>query len=167
MGTSLRDIIYKHAGGIKDGKKLKAVIPGGLSAPVLSADSIDCAMDFISMSKAGSMLGSGAVIVMDESVCMVRVTHRALRFFEHESCGKCVPCREGTEWLRKILERIENGHGREGDVELLSDVAGNISGKTFCPLGDGAAGVVTGMLKHFRNEFEEHVSTGKCKFRDN
>ncbi|MBI5098577.1 MAG: NADH-quinone oxidoreductase subunit NuoF [Nitrospirae bacterium] len=165
MGTSLRDIIYKHAGGIKDGKKLKAVIPGGISTPVLPADSIDCAMDFVSMPKAGSMLGSGAVIVMDESVCMVRVTHRALKFFEHESCGKCVPCREGTEWLRKILERIENGKGREGDVELLSDVAGNISGKTFCPLGDGAAGVVMGMLKHFRNEFEEHVKNGNCKFQ--
>jgi NADH-quinone oxidoreductase subunit F len=164
MGTSLRDIIYKHAGGIKDGKKLKAVIPGGLSAPVLPVHSIDCAMDFVSMSKAGSMLGSGAVIVMDESVCMVRVTHRALKFFEHESCGKCVPCREGTEWLRKILERIENGYGREGDTELLSEVAGNISGKTFCPLGDGAAGVVMGMLKHFRNEFEEHVKNGKCIF---
>ena len=164
MGTSLREIIYEHAGGIKGGKKLKAVIPGGISAPVLPADSIDCHMDFLSMSKAGSMLGSGAVIVMDESVCMVKVTHRALKFFEHESCGKCVPCREGTEWLRKILERIENGRGRAGDVELLQDVAGNISGKTFCPLGDGAAGVVSGMLKHFRSEFEEHVKNRKCIF---
>lgn len=164
MGTSLRDIIYKHAGGIRDGKKLKAVIPGGISTPVLPADSIDCAMDFVAMPRAGSMLGSGAVIAMDESVCMVRVTHRALKFFEHESCGKCVPCREGTDWLRKILERIENGGGREGDIGLLSDVAENISGKTFCPLGDGAAGVVTGMLKHFRNEFEEHVKQGKCRF---
>ena len=162
MGTSLREIIYEHAGGIKGGKKLKAVIPGGISAPVLPADSIDCHMDFLSMSKAGSMLGSGAVIVMDESVCMVKVTHRALKFFEHESCGKCVPCREGTEWLRKILERIENGRGRAGDVELLHDVADNISGKTFCPLGDGAAGVVSGMLKHFRSEFEEHVKERKC-----
>ena len=162
MGTSLREIIYEHAGGIKGGKKLKAVIPGGISAPVLPADSIDCHMDFLSMSKAGSMLGSGAVIVMDESVCMVKVTHRALKFFEHESCGKCVPCREGTEWLRKILERIENGRGRAGDVELLHDVAGNISGKTFCPLGDGAAGVVNGMLKHFRSEFEEHIKERKC-----
>jgi NADH-quinone oxidoreductase subunit F len=164
MGTSLSEIVYKHAGGVKDGKKLKAVIPGGISAPVLPADSIDCAMDFVSMSKAGSMLGSGAVIVMDESVCMVRVAHRALKFFEHESCGKCVPCREGTEWLRKILERIEQGKGVEGDVELLHDVAGNIYGKTFCPLGDGAAGVVIGMLKHFRNEFEEHVKNAKCIF---
>ena len=162
MGISLRDIIYKHAGGIKDSKKLKAVIPGGISTPVLPADGIDCAMDFVSMPKAGSMLGSGAVIVMDESVCMVRVAYRALKFFEHESCGKCVPCREGTDWLRKILERIENGKGSEGDIDLLSDVAGLISGRTFCPLGDGAAGVVTGMIKHFRNEFEEHIKNKKC-----
>ncbi len=164
MGTSLRDIIYKYAGGIRSGKKLKAVIPGGISTPVLPVDGIDCAMDFVAMPRSGSMLGSGAVIVMDESVCMVRVTYRALKFFEHESCGKCVPCREGTDWLRKILERIENGRGREGDIALLADIAGNISGKTFCPLGDAAAGVVTGMLKHFRGEFEEHIREGKCTY---
>jgi NADH-quinone oxidoreductase subunit F len=163
MGTSLRDIIYDHAGGMRNGAKLKAVIPGGISTPVLPADSIDCAMDFVSMPKAGSMLGSGAVIVMDDSVCMVRVTYRALKFFEHESCGKCVPCREGTEWLRKILERMENGNGREGDIELLSEVAGIMSGRTFCPLGDGAAGVVVAMIKHFGNEFEEHISSKQCK----
>ncbi len=166
MGTSLRDIIYKHAGGIKDNGKLKAVIPGGISTPVLPADAIDCAMDFVAMPKAGSMLGSGAVIVMDESVCMVRVTYRAMKFFEHESCGKCTPCREGTDWLRKILERIEHGKGREGDINLLSDVAGVMSGRTFCPLGDGAAGVVTGMIKHFRSEFEEHIRDKQCKFRN-
>ncbi|MBI4654530.1 MAG: NADH-quinone oxidoreductase subunit NuoF [Nitrospirae bacterium] len=164
MGISLRNIIYTHAGGIKDGKKLKAVIPGGISTSVLPADKIDCPMDFVSMPKHGSMLGSGAVIVMDESVCMVKVTYRALKFFEHESCGKCVPCREGTEWLRKILERIEQGMGREGDIELLSDVSETISGRTFCPLGDGAAGVVIGMLKHFRHEFEEHIKNAKCIF---
>jgi NADH-quinone oxidoreductase subunit F len=163
MGISLKDIIYTHAGGIKNGGKLKAVIPGGISTPVLPADGIDCAMDFVSMPKAGSMLGSGAVIVMDESVCMVRVAYRALKFFEHESCGKCVPCREGTDWLRKILERIEKGRGREGDIELLSDVAGVMSGRTFCPLGDGAAGVVLGMIKHFENEFEEHITNKQCK----
>ena len=163
MGTSLRDIIFKHCGGMKKGSTLKAVIPGGISTPVLPPDSIDCAMDFVAMPKAGSMLGSGAVIVMDESVCMVKVTYRALKFFEHESCGKCTPCREGTEWLRKILERMETGMGREGDIELLSDLAKVITGRTFCPLGDGAAGVVTGMIKHFRNEFEEHIKDKKCK----
>ncbi len=163
MGISLKDIIFSHAGGMKKGSKLKAVIPGGISTPVLPADSIDCAMDFVAMPKAGSMLGSGAVIVMDESVCMVKVTYRALKFFEHESCGKCTPCREGTEWLRKVLERMENGMGREGDIELLSDIAGVMMGRTFCPLGDGAAGVVTGMIKHFRNEFEEHIKNKECK----
>ncbi|NIO21686.1 MAG: NADH-quinone oxidoreductase subunit NuoF [Candidatus Aenigmarchaeota archaeon] len=162
MGTSLKDIIYTHAGGIKNGRQLKAVIPGGISTPVLPADGIDCAMDFVSMPKAGSMLGSGAVIVMDESVCMVNVAYRAMKFFEHESCGKCVPCREGTDWLRKILERIEKGKGREGDIELLSDIAGIMSGRTFCPLGDGAAGVVLGMIKHFRNEFAEHIANRGC-----
>ncbi len=162
MGTSLKDIVYKHAGGIKNGKKLKAVIPGGISTPVLPADAIDCAMDFVAMPKAGSMLGSGAVIVMDESVCMVKVAYRALKFFEHESCGKCVPCREGTDWLRKILGRIESGGGREGDIELLSDITEIMSGKTFCPLGDGAAGVVIGMIKHFKGEFEEHINKKAC-----
>ncbi len=165
MGTILRDIIYTYAGGIKNNKKLKAVIPGGISTPVLPADKIDCPMNFVSMPKFGSMLGSGAVIVMDESVCMVKVTLRALKFFEHESCGKCVPCREGTDWLRKILERIECGKGREEDIELLQDVAETISGRTFCPLGDGAAGVIMAMIKHFRAEFEEHVKNGQCKLK--
>jgi NADH-quinone oxidoreductase subunit F len=164
MGTSLKEIIYDHAGGMRNGAALKAVIPGGISTPVLPADDIDCAMDFVSMPRAGSMLGSGAVIVMDESVCMVRIAYRALKFFEHESCGKCVPCREGTDWLRKILERIEHGKGREGDVDLLSDVVEIMEGRTFCPLGDGAAGVVKGMIKHFRNEFEEHIKNAKCIF---
>jgi len=164
MGTSLREIIYNHAGGIKDDKKLKAVFPGGISTPVLPADNIDCPMDFVSMQKFGSMLGSGAVIVMDESVCMVKVAHRALKFFEHESCGKCVPCREGTGWIRKILERIENGMGRAGDVELLSDVAGIMLGRTFCPLGDGAAGMLMSVIKHFRSELEEHIKSAKCTF---
>ncbi|MEF9426371.1 MAG: NADH-quinone oxidoreductase subunit NuoF, partial [Candidatus Mariimomonas ferrooxydans] len=165
MGTNLKDIIYGHAGGIKNGKKLKAVFPGGISTPVLPADKIDCAMDFVSMPRAGSMLGSGAVIVMDDSVCMVKVAHRALKFFEHESCGKCVPCREGTGWLRKIIERIENGKGRKEDLELLPEVAEIIYGRTFCPLGDSAAGTVMSMIKHFRNEFEEHIEDKNCKFK--
>ncbi|MBI5026868.1 MAG: NADH-quinone oxidoreductase subunit NuoF [Nitrospirae bacterium] len=166
MGTRLRDLIYTHAGGIKGGRKLKAVIPGGISTPVLPPDAIDCAMDFVAMSKAGSMLGSGAVIVMDESVCMVKVCYRALKFFEHESCGKCTPCRDGTGWLRKILGRIEQGEGVDGDIELLLDVSNNILGKTFCPLGDGAASVVISMVKHFRSEFEEHIKNAKCKIQN-
>jgi NADH-quinone oxidoreductase subunit F len=164
MGTKLRDIIFSHAGGMRKGRALKAVFPGGISTPVLPADSIDCPMDFVALQKYGSMLGSGAVIVMDETVCMVRVAYRAMRFFEHESCGKCVPCREGTDWLRKILERIESGKGKKGDIGLLSEVVKIIQGRTFCPLGDSAAGLVESMLKHFRNEFDEHIE-GKspCK----
>lgn len=162
MGTSLMEIIYDHAGGIRNGAALKAVIPGGISTPVLPAGSIDCAMDFVSMPKAGSMLGSGAVIVMDDKICMVKVTHRAMKFFEHESCGKCIPCREGTGWLRRVLERIEAGRGREGDIELLTDVAKIMAGRTFCPLGDGAASVVLAMIRHFGNEFDAHIKKAGC-----
>jgi NADH-quinone oxidoreductase subunit F len=162
MGTSLRDIIYTHCEGIKGGKQLKAVIPGGISTPVLPPDKIDCLMDFVNMPKHGSMLGSGAVIVMDETVCLVKVCYRALKFFEHESCGKCTPCREGTGWLRTILERIEHGEGEEGDVDLLLSVSNNVLGKTFCPLGDGAASVVQNFIKHFRSEFEGHITAKTC-----
>lgn len=164
MGTTLREIIYKHSGGVRGGRKLKAVIPGGISTPVLPADQIDCQMDFVSMPRHGSMLGSGAVIVFDETTCLVRVCHRAMKFFEHESCGKCIPCREGTGWLRSILGRIESGKGSREDLDLIADVAGNMAGKTFCPLGDGAASVAQTFLKHFRPEFEEHISAGKCRF---
>jgi NADH-quinone oxidoreductase subunit F len=162
MGTKLKDLIYTHCGGIKGGKKLKAVIPGGISTPVLPPDKIDCPMDFVNMPKHGSMLGSGAVIVMDETVCLVKVCYRALKFFEHESCGKCTPCREGTGWLSAVLGRIERGEGMEGDIDLLNAVAANMLGKTFCPLGDGAASVVQNFIRHFRPEFEEHIKAKKC-----
>jgi len=158
MGTTLREIIYTHCGGIRDGKKLKAVIPGGISTPIFPPEKIDCPMDFVSMPKHGSMLGSGAVIVFDETVDLVKVCLRAMKFFEHESCGKCTPCREGVGWLRAIIERIYNGSGTEKDIDLLVEVSKNITGKTFCPLGDGAAGVVQGFIKDFRHEFEQHIS---------
>lgn len=164
MGTTLREIIYDHSGGIRDDKNLKAVIPGGISTPVLPPDRIDVPMDFVNICRFGSMLGSGGVIVFDETTCLVRVCYRASRFFEHESCGKCTPCREGTGWLSSILGRIERGQGRKGDIDLLLDVAGNMSGKTFCPLGDGAAMVVQGFLRHFRDEFEEHIIDKRCRF---
>lgn len=166
MGTSLWEIIYTHCGGIKNGKMLKAVIPGGISTPVLPADRINCPMDFVNMPKHGSMLGSGAVMVFDETTCLVRVSYRALKFFEHESCGKCTPCREGTGWLRTILERIEKGKGKMEDLDTLENVAGNIAGKTFCPLGDGAASVVQNFLKYFRDEFEEHIRDAGCGFQN-
>ncbi len=162
MGIMLREIIYDHCGGMKGGGTLKAVIPGGISTPVLPPDKIDCKMDFVNLPKAGSMLGSGAVMVFDESVCLVKVAARGMHFFEHESCGKCTPCREGTGWLRNILDRIEDGRGRSGDVELLLEVASNISGKTFCPLGDGAAGMIISFIKYFSSEFDAHVEKKGC-----
>jgi NADH-quinone oxidoreductase subunit F len=166
MSVTVREVIYDHAGGIRNDRNLKAVIPGGLSAPVLPANMVDCVMDFIPLSKAGSMLGSAALIVMDESVCMVKVAHRSMEFFEEESCGKCTPCREGTEWIRKILERIEDGRGREEDMALLTDIANNMAGRTFCALGDGAAGLLLGMIRHFRDEFEEHIDDSRCRFNN-
>lgn len=162
MGTSLRELIYTHAGGIRGGKKLKAVIPGGISTAVLTPDKIDTPMDFDSVNKAGSWLGTGAVIVMDETTCMVKVLWRALKFYEHESCGKCTPCREGTGWLRRIVERIENGKGTDEDIELIVDIVDNIRDKAFCPLVDGAVIAVESMLRYFKNEFEEHIKNKVC-----
>ncbi len=157
MGTTLREIIYEHAGGIRDGRRLKAVIPGGISTPVLPPESIDCPMDFVNMPRYGSMLGSGGVIVFDETTDLVKVCLRVIEFFQHESCGKCTPCREGVGWMRNILRRISLGDGVKEDLKLLEEVADGISGRCFCPLGDGAACVVQNFLKHFRHEFEERL----------
>jgi NADH-quinone oxidoreductase subunit F len=162
MGTPLRELIYEHGGGIRDGRKLKAVIPGGVSTPVLTADMIDVKMDFDSLYEAGSLLGSGATIVMDETTCMVKVAYRISKFFEHESCGKCVPCREGTRWIRQIMGRIENGKGREEDIELLRDICANIAGNTVCPLGDAAVVPITSSIEKFRDEYEYHIKQKKC-----
>jgi len=162
MGTTLREIIYEHAGGIKDGKKLKAVIPGGASTPVLTPDEIDVKMDFDSVAAIGSMLGSGAIIVMDEDACIVKAVHKLAYFFAHESCGKCSPCREGCTWMSDIIRDIEEGRGQEGDIDLLTSVSDNIFGKTFCPLGDGASMMVSGAVKKFREEFEYHIENKKC-----
>lgn len=162
MGTPLRELIYTHAGGIRENKKLKAVIPGGISTPLLTPDKIDCAMDFESLKAVGSWLGSGAVIVMDETTCMVRVLWRELKFFEHESCGKCVPCREGSGWLRNIVERIEDGEGREDDIELITDIIDNIKDKTFCPLADGMVIAVESTMGSFENDFREHIKNKAC-----
>ncbi|MDH4099763.1 MAG: NADH-quinone oxidoreductase subunit NuoF [Nitrospirota bacterium] len=162
MGTTLREIIFEHAGGMRNGKKFKAVIPGGASTPMLVESQLDAKMDFNSMAAAGSMLGSGATMVMDEDTCIVKTCLILAKFFTHESCGKCTPCREGTNWLEMILERIEEGHGKEGDIELLLDIADNMRGKTFCPLGDGAISPVTSAIKHFRPEFEAHIKQQRC-----
>jgi NADH-quinone oxidoreductase subunit F len=162
MGTPFAQLL-ELAGGMRGGRALKAVIPGGSSAPVLPADiMMDITMDYDSISKAGSMLGSGAVIVMDETRCMVKSLQRLSYFYQHESCGQCTPCREGTGWLWRMVDRIENGQGRPSDLDLLDNVAGNIMGRTICALGDAAAMPVRGMLKHFRHEFEHHITHKTC-----
>ncbi|MBI5167709.1 MAG: NADH-quinone oxidoreductase subunit NuoF [candidate division NC10 bacterium] len=166
MGTPLRELIYQHAGGIKNGRRLKAVIPGGSSTPVLTPDKVDVPLDFESVAAAGSMLGSGAVIVMDETTCMVRVAMILARFYHHESCGQCTQCREGTAWMHKILKRVEEGRGSQGDLELLLDICDNMKGKTICPLSDAAAMPVESYIQHFRGEFEEHVREKRCPFQE-
>ena len=162
LGTPLAKLL-ELAGGMRDGIKIKAVIPGGSSAPVIPGEmmmSMD--MDYDSISKAGSMLGSGAVIVMNETRCMVKSLLRLSYFYHEESCGQCTPCREGTGWLWRMVNRIEHGQGRLEDLEMLGDVAGNIMGRTICALGDAAAMPVRGMLKHYMSEFEYHVEHKKC-----
>ncbi|MDN0084619.1 NADH-quinone oxidoreductase subunit NuoF [Crenobacter sp. SG2305] len=153
LGTPFSELL-EMAGGMKGGK-LKAVIPGGSSAPVLPGDvMMQCTMDYDSISKAGSMLGSGAVIVMNEHVCMVKALERLAYFYHEESCGQCTPCREGTGWLYRVIHRILNGEGRPGDLELLDSVGNNMAGRTICALADAAVFPVRSFTKHFRNEFE-------------
>ncbi|WP_374348078.1 NADH-quinone oxidoreductase subunit NuoF [Chitinimonas sp.] len=155
--------LLEMAGGMRGGKKLKAVIPGGSSAPVLPAHiMMETTMDYDAIAKAGSMLGSGAVIVMDETVCMVKALRRLSYFYYEESCGQCTPCREGTGWLYRVVDRIENGQGRPEDLDLLESVGKNIAGRTICALGDAAVMPVQGMLKHFRDEFIHHIEHKKC-----
>ena len=162
MGTPFRKLM-ELAGGVRNGHKLKAVIPGGSSMPVLPGDiMMETDLDYDSVQKAGSYLGSGAVIVMDETVCMVKALERLSYFYYEESCGQCTPCREGTGWLYRIVHRIEKGQGKMEDLDLLDDLCNNIAGRTICALGDAAAWPVQGMLKHYRNEFEYHIEHGKC-----
>jgi NADH-quinone oxidoreductase subunit F len=162
MGVPLRELIFQHAGGIRDGHQFKAVIPGGSSVPVLDESKLDVGMDFESLQQAGSLLGSAGVIVMDETTCMVSAALNLLHFYWHESCGKCTPCREGTGWFVKTLHRIEEGHGRLEDLDLLLDVVDNIRGKTFCPFGDAAVTPVDSMIKLFRDDFEQHIVKRRC-----
>jgi len=152
------------AGGMRGGRKLKAVIPGGSSCPLLSAEEIDVAMDYDSVAKIGSMLGSGGTVVMDEDTCMVDVARRIMHFYAHESCGWCIPCREGTAWLRKMLDRFHEGGGRAEDIPLIGELAQNMLGRTFCPLGDAAALPTMSIVKKWRNEFEDHLQ-GKCAYK--
>jgi len=162
LGTPFSKLL-EMAGGMRGGRKLKACIPGGSSAPVLPGEiMMPLDMDYDSIAKAGSMLGSGAVIIMDETVCMVKALERLAYFYHEESCGQCTPCREGTGWLYRMVHRIENGEGRPQDLDVLNNVADNISGRTICALGDAAAFPVKSFLKHFRSEFEYHIEHRKC-----
>jgi len=162
LGTPFSTLL-ELAGGVRGGRKLKAVIPGGSSAPVIPGDiMMDTTMDYDAIAKAGSMLGSGAVIVMDETRCMVKSLQRLSYFYFEESCGQCTPCREGTGWLYRMVDRIEKGKGRPEDLDMLDTVAGNIMGRTICALGDAAAMPVRGFLKHYRDEFAYHIEHKHC-----
>jgi NADH-quinone oxidoreductase subunit F len=162
LGTPFPKLL-EMAGGVRAGGRLKAVIPGGSSMPVLPAEVMMATdLDYDSIAKAGSMLGSGAVIVMDDSRCMVRCLLRLAYFYFEESCGQCTPCREGTGWLYRVIDRIERGSGRAGDLDLLNDVADNIQGRTICALGDAAAMPVRAFISHFRDEFQHHIEHGRC-----
>ena len=163
MGTPFAKLL-ELAGGMRNGRQLKAVIPGGSSSPVLPASiMMDCTMDYDSIAKAGSMLGSGAVIVMDDSRCMVKSLMRLSYFYMHESCGQCTPCREGTGWLWRVVERIEHGQGRPQDMDLLDSGASSIMGRAICALGDAAAMPVRAMLKHFRHEFAAKIEAAQTR----
>lgn len=164
MGYNLKKIIYDVAGGVRGGKKLKAVVPGGSSTPVLLPEEIDIGMDFDQVAKAGSMLGSAGVVVIDETVCMVEFALRTIKFYQHESCGWCIPCREGTDWLKKTLTRFHAGGGVNKDIDNIQYLAQNMLGRTFCPLGDAAAMPTIGFIKKFRKEFEDHLDGKPCPY---
>jgi NADH-quinone oxidoreductase subunit F len=162
MGLSIRELIFDHCGGMRGDKAFKAVIPGGASAPMLSAKDLDTSLDFESLAAKGTMLGSAGVVVMDESTCMVKTAYIINRFFSHESCGKCTPCRDGTPWMTQVLRRIEYGEGREGDVELLESLCTGIFGRCFCALGEAAVLALRGALKNFKEEFYYHIEHKEC-----
>jgi len=164
MGYNLKQMIYEVGGGIANGNKLKAVVPGGSSVPILKADEIDVAMDFDAMMKAGSMLGSGGVVILDDQTCIVKFALSTMQFYRHESCGWCIPCREGTDWLHKTLRRFHAGGGVAKDIDNMRYLAENMMGRTFCPLGDAAAMPTIGFITKFRNEFEDHLEGRPCPY---
>ena len=162
LGTPFKELLAM-AGGVWKNKRMKAVIPGGASAPVLPADlMMECDMDFDALRKAGSMLGSGAIVVMDEDTCMVRALEVISRFFYSESCGQCTPCREGTGWMHRVISRIEHGQGRQQDLDMVVDVSRHIEGHTICAFGDAASWPVQAFIRHFRDEFQYHIDHGCC-----
>ncbi|HEU4354013.1 MAG TPA: NADH-quinone oxidoreductase subunit NuoF [Actinomycetota bacterium] len=164
MGTPFRVLLEEHAGGVLGGRALKAWTPGGSSTPMLTAEHLDVGLDFETVQAAGSLLGTGAVMVIDETDCIVEATRRMLQFYAHESCGKCTPCREGTWWVSRVLARIEDGYGRPQDLDLILDTADNMLFKSFCALADGAASPIQSSVRHFREEYERHVAEHRCPF---
>ncbi|MGH2932214.1 MAG: complex I 51 kDa subunit family protein, partial [Gaiellaceae bacterium] len=164
LGTSLNDLIFEIGGGVPNGRKLKAVIPGGSSVPVLTADEVDTPLEHDAMTERGSMLGSGAVIVIDDRCCMVQLGLRVAQFYMHESCGKCTPCREGTRWMVQLLHKIEDGRAEHEELDLLLSVCDRILGKCLCPLGDAAAMPIASYVSKFREEFRAHIDGGGCPF---
>ncbi len=164
LGTRLDEIVFEHAGGVPGGRKVKAVIPGGLSMPALPAGQLDVPMANESLRERGTFLGTGGIIVMDDTTCMVRVACVTTWFFRDESCGQCTQCREGTGWLHKLCERIERGAGEDADLDVLRDVSASMEGQTICAFADAAAWPVQGFLRHFREDFEAHVRLAKCPF---
>ena len=165
LGTTLRELIYDIGGGIPGERELKAIIPGGSSVPVLAASEVDTPLDFDSMAQAGTMLGSGAVIVIDDRCCMVQLGLRVAQFYMHESCGKCTPCREGTRWMVQLLRKIEEGDATQGELDVLLNVCDRILGNCLCPLGDAAAMPVASYVARFREEYQRHIDEGGCPFR--
>ena len=161
---TLRELIYDLAGGIPDGRALKCVVPGGASTPILTADQIDVGFDADSLAAVGTAAGSAGVIVIDDRCCIVQLGIRFSQFYQHESCGKCTPCREGTRWLTQILQKIERGDASQGELDLLLDVCDRINGKCLCPLGDSDAIVVASYVDKFRDEFQAHIDQGGCPF---
>jgi NADH-quinone oxidoreductase subunit F len=164
LGTPLRELVYDIGGGIPDGRQLKAIIPGGSSVPVLTADEVDTPLDFDAMAQAGTMLGSGAVIVIDDRACMVQLGLRVAQFYMHESCGKCTPCREGTRWMVQILKKLEEGTAAQGELDLLLNVCDRILGNCLCPLGDAAAMPIASYVAKFREEYQRHIDENGCPF---
>ena len=164
LGFNMLRFIEEIGGGIANGKKLKAVVPGGSSCPLLKADECDIAMDYDTLAKAKSMLGSGGLVVLDEDTCMVRFALRIMKFYQHESCGWCIPCREGTTWLKKMLTRFHSGGGVEGDIGLIDELSKNMLGRTFCALGDAAAMPTISIVEKFRGDFEAHLNGKPCPY---
>ncbi len=162
VGKNLKEFIYEEGGGILDDRPLKGVIPGGSSTPILLPDEIDVPMTFAGLQAAGSMLGTGCATIIAEPTCIVQVSYRIAAFYAHESCGQCTPCREGCSWMAAIIKQIEQGIGREEDIDLILSICDQIQGRTICPLGDAAAMPIRALVTKFRSEFEQHVRSGRC-----